>query len=95
MVAFIKQHGIEEIARIEKATGDEFTISKNSYVDEEKKKLHENYKNMLANKEVEIKIEKSKQQNAQRIDRMKKVNEILEALRTDLKKQTRAQMKGD
>jgi len=26
MVAFIKQHGIEEVQRIEKAAGDEFTI---------------------------------------------------------------------
>jgi vacuolar-type H+-ATPase subunit E/Vma4 len=29
MVAFIKQHGIEEVQRINKAAGDEFTIQKN------------------------------------------------------------------
>ena len=60
MVAFIRQHGDEEVLRIEKSAGDEFTIQKNSYVDEEKKKITENYKTMLANDEVKMKIDKSK-----------------------------------
>lgn len=34
MVQFIKQHGEEEVARIEKSTKDEFTIEKNQYLDE-------------------------------------------------------------
>ena len=56
MVQFIRQHGIEEVARIEKAMGDEFTIQKNQYVEEEKKKIMENFKNELANQEVRFKI---------------------------------------
>ena len=95
MVAFIKQHGIEEVARIEKSMGDEFTIQKNQYVEEEKKKITENYKNELANQEVRLKIEKSKQQNAQRIERMRKVNEIVEELRKELRGQIRSQLKQD
>ena len=40
---------------------DEFTIQKNTYIEEEKKKIGENFKNELANNEVRLKIEKSKQ----------------------------------
>ncbi len=64
MIAFINQHGEETVAKIKKQMGDEFTIQKNSYVEEEKKKITENYKNELANKEVALKIERSKEQNA-------------------------------
>ena len=85
MVAFIKQHGIEEVSRIEKSMGDEFTIQKNQYVEEEKKKITENYKNELANQEVRLKIEKSKLQNAARIERMRKVNEYVETLKKETK----------
>lgn len=95
MVAFIKQHGIEEVQRIEKAAGDEFTIQKNQYVDEEKKKISEDFKNKLANEEVRLKIEKSKQQNTARIDRMRKVNEYVETLRTNMKKQVREKLAND
>jgi len=95
MVAFIKQHGIEEVDRIKKAAGDEFTIQKNQYVDEEKKKISEDFKNKLANEEVRLKIEKSKQQNTARIDRMRKVNEYVETLRTNMKKQVREKLAND
>ena len=81
MVAFIEQHGKEEVMRIQKSMGDEFTIQKNNYVEEEKKKITENYKNELANQEVRMKIEKSKLQNMERIQKMRKVNEHVEELR--------------
>ena len=92
MVAFIKQHGIEEVQRIEKSMHDEFTIQKNQYIQEEKQKITENYKNELANQEVRLRIEKSKQQNAQRIQRMQKVNEYVEELRKELRTKLREQM---
>ena len=60
MVAFIVQHGKEEVASITKSMQDEFTIEKNSYLDEEKNKITENFKNELANAEVRLKIERSK-----------------------------------
>jgi len=81
MVQFIKQHGEEEVARIEKSTKDEFTIEKNQYLDEQKKIISENYKIELANEEVRMKIEQSKQQNDLRIQRMQKVNEYVEELK--------------
>jgi len=81
MVQFIKQHGEEEVARIEKSTKDEFTIERNQYLDEQKKIISENYKIELANEEVKMKIEQSKQQNDLRIQRMQKVNEYVEELK--------------
>ncbi len=67
MIAFIEEHGKETVAKIEKSMGDEFTIQKNQFVDDEKKKITENFKAEMSNQEVRLKIEKSKQQNAQRI----------------------------
>lgn len=95
MVAFIQQHGKEEVARIQKSMGDEFTIQKNNYVEEEKKKITENYKNELANQEVRLKIEKSKLQNMERIQKMRKVNEFIEDLRKDTRAQIRVKMNDD
>ena len=74
---------------------NEFTIEKNNYVAEEKIKITENFKNELGNQEVRLKIEKSKQQNASRIERMKKVNEIVEDLKNELKAKVRGSMKSD
>lgn len=95
MVAFIQQHGKEEVARIQKSMGDEFTIQKNNYVEEEKRKITENYKNELANQEVRLKIEKSKLQNMERIQKMRKVNEFIEDLRKDTRAQIRVKMNDD
>ena len=95
MVAFIKQHGKEEVDRIEKSMGDEFTIQKNQYVEEEKKKITENFKNELANQEVRLKIEKSKLQNTARIERMRKVNEYVDNLKQETKKALREKLNED
>ena len=40
---------------------DEFTIQKNQYIEEKKQEIHETLKNELANQEVKLKIEKSKE----------------------------------
>ena len=95
MVAFIRQHGEEEVAAINASADNEFIVQKNNYVSEEKIKISENFKNELDNQEVRLKIEKSKQQNAARIEKMRKVNEIVENLRTELKSKVRQEMKKD
>tara|TARA_B110001450_G_C17552991_1_gene453457 strand:- start:540 stop:911 length:372 start_codon:yes stop_codon:yes gene_type:complete len=95
MVAFIQQHGKEEVDRIEKAMGDEFTIQKNQYVEDEKKKIAETYKNQLSNQTVRLKIEKSKQQNMARIDKMRKVNEYVDQLKQAMKQEVREKLKND
>ena len=57
--------------------------------DEEKAKIDENFKNDLANKEVEMKIARSKEQNLARIERMKMVNELTESLKGEMKREFR------
>ena len=95
MVAFIHQHGIEEVARIKQSENNEYTSQKNNYVAAEKEKIEENFKNELANEEVRMKIEKSKAQNFARIERMRKVNEFVEQLRSELRQEIRSQMNSD
>lgn len=60
MIAFIKQHGEEEVNDIKQSSDTDFIISKNNYITEEKQKITENFKNELENQEVRLKIEKSK-----------------------------------
>jgi len=61
MVAFIEQHGKEEVARIEKTMQDDYTIGKNRYIADEKAKIAEDFKNKLDKEEMQMKIDKSKQ----------------------------------
>ena len=95
MISFIKQHGEEEVSAINTSADNEFIVQKNNFVSEEKVKITENFKNELENQEVRLKIEKSKQQNTARIEKMKRVNEIVETLRTDLKSKVRQEMMKD
>ena len=95
MIQFIERHGNEECERIEKQGQDEFTAVRNKYLAEEKKKIEENFANELANQTVRIKIEKSKEQNAQRINRMRKVNEHVEKLKAEMKEEIREKMRND
>lgn len=74
MVAFIQQHGEEEVARIKESTEHEFTIEHNKYIEEQKKIMDDQYKQDLQANEVRLKIEQSKKQNEVRIERMRVVN---------------------
>ena len=92
---FIKQHGDEEVSRIKESQEHEFTIEHNKYIEEQKKIMDDNYKAELQNEEVKLKIQQSKKQNEMRIERMRKVNEYVEELRTQTKAQIREKMKKD
>lgn len=78
MVQFIRQHGDEEVDRINKSAKDQFTIQKNNFVSIEKDKVLEGFRNDLNNQEVRMKIEKSKEQNEKRIMKMRKVNDYID-----------------
>ena len=45
MIQFIEQHGNETVEKINKQQADEFTIQKNSYVEEKKKEITDSLKN--------------------------------------------------
>jgi V-type H+-transporting ATPase subunit E len=80
MINFIRQHGAERVAAIERQAQDEFTIQKEKYIADEKENLIQFYKNKLAQDEIKLKIKKSAQQNQERIQKMKTVNGLIEKL---------------
>ncbi len=80
MVSFIRSHGEERVATIEKQTEEEFTIQKENYISEEKDKIAADFKDKLKRDEINLKIEKSKRENAQRIENMRKTNELIQKL---------------
>ena len=80
MVAFIRSHGDERVATITKQTEEEFTIQKEAFIAEEKDKIVTNIKERLRRDEINLKIEKSKKDNAQRIENMRKTNELIQKL---------------
>ena len=80
MVDFIRTHGEERVATIKKQTEEEFTIQKEAYIAEEKDKVIADYKEKLRKDEINLKIEKSKKENAQRIENMRKTNELIQKL---------------
>lgn len=81
MESFIQQKGMAEVNKIESEMDKEFSVMKAKYVEEEEKRIADNYKASLSNQTVKLKIEKSKQQNMARIERMRKVNEYVDQLR--------------
>ncbi len=85
MIAFIKTHGDERVSAIAKQTEDEFTIQKEKYIADEKERLIADYKNKLSQDEIRLKIQKSAEQNAQRIQKMKTVNQLIEKLQKEAK----------
>jgi V-type H+-transporting ATPase subunit E len=80
MVAFIRSHGEERVQMIAKQADDEFTIQKENYITEEKDKIANEFKDRLKKEEINLKIEKSKKENAKRIENMRKTNELIQKL---------------
>ena len=74
---------------------EQFTVQKNSYVDAEKQKISDSFKNDLANREVKMKIEKSKEQNERRIEKMRKVNDYIDQLTAATRTKVRENFAAD
>ena len=85
MIQFIKSHGDERVATITKQADDEFTIQKEKYIADEKDNLINFYKSKIATDEIKLKIQKSAEQNAARISKMKTLNTLVEKLCTESK----------
>ena len=61
---------------------NDFTIQSEKMIQAEKKRLHDQMLKDLAMAERDLKIQRSKEQNKARIDRMKKTNELVESLQS-------------
>jgi V-type H+-transporting ATPase subunit E len=95
MIKFIKAHGDERVAEIRRQANNDFTVGKEKTIEAEKKRLVEQYQKDLANAEVNFKIEKSALQNQQRIDKMRRINELVEGLQYDAKIKMHDKMSKD
>ncbi len=67
MIQFIRSHGDERVASINKQAEDEFTVQKENFIAEEKERLVADYKNKLQQDEIKLRIQKSAAENAARI----------------------------
>ena len=61
----------------------DFTVQSEKMIQEEKRRLHDQMLKDLQIAERDIKIEKSKQQNKERIQRMQRINELVESLQNE------------
>ena len=80
MVDFIRSQGEERAAAIYKQADDEFTVQMENYIAEEKDKIEADFKEKIRKDEINLKIEKSKRENAHRIENMRKTNELIQKL---------------
>lgn len=80
MVDFIRTHGHERVQAIEKMAEDEYTVQKENYIAEEKEKIINDYAERLRKDEINLKIERSKKENAMRIERMRTTNTLIQQL---------------
>lgn len=95
MIDFIRSHGRERVETINKQAQDEFTIQKEKYIAEEKERLTQEYKNRLQQDEIKLRIQKSAEQNALRIQKMKTVNTLVEKIYKEAKHKMVNKQKSD
>jgi V-type H+-transporting ATPase subunit E len=77
MVSFIRTHGHERVDTINKQASDEFTGQKEQYIAEEKERITAEIKERLRKDEINLKIDRSKQENLLRIEKMRTINELI------------------
>jgi V-type H+-transporting ATPase subunit E len=77
MVSFIRTHGHERVETINKQASEEFTVEKEKYIAEEKERISAEIKERLRKDEINLKIDRSKQENVLRIEKMRKTNELI------------------
>lgn len=95
MVQFIRSHGDERVATINKQAEDEYTVQKENYIAEEKERVSQDYKNRLIQDEIKLKIQRSAAENAARIQKMRTVNQLVEKIYQESKEKIVQNQKTD
>ena len=80
MIEFIKTQGKERVSQIYQQMDTDFTVQSEKMIQAEKKRLNDQMLKDLQIAERDMKIQRSKEQNKRRIDRMKMTNEKVESL---------------
>jgi len=95
MVEFIKKSGQERVKEIEQQADNDFNVGKEQHIEAEKKRLTENFANKLNNEEIRLKIAKSAEQNKERIERMIRIQEMVQNLLEKTKQALYEKMQED
>ena len=82
MIEFIRTQGKERVQQIHAQMDNDFTVQSEKMIQSEKKRLSDQMNKDLQIAERDMKIEKSKNQNKQRINRMRRTNELVESLQS-------------
>lgn len=80
MIEFIKTQGKERVSQIYQQMDTDFTVQSEKMIQAEKKRLNDQMLKDLQIAERDMKIQRSKEQNKRRIDRMRMTNEKVESL---------------
>ena len=95
MLDYIKNHGNENVTKIEKEMNEEFSKQKQVYINEEKERIVHEYKVKLQQDEIKLRIQKSSAENAARIQKMKTINQLIEKLYKEAKHKMINKQKAD
>ena len=95
MLDYIKNHGNENVTKIDKEMNEEFSKQKQVYINEEKERIVHEYKVKLQQDEIKLRIQKSSAENAARIQKMKTINQLIEKLYKEAKHKMINKQKAD
>ena len=83
MIEFIRTQGEERVNQIKQQMETDFTVQSEKMIQSEKKRLNDQMMKDLQIAERDMKIQRSKNQNKARIQRMKRTNELVESLQSE------------
>lgn len=85
MLKFIHKQGQDKADQIQAQTKEEFKKERESYIAAEQERITGEFNTRLAQDQIKLKIQKSANENAARIQKMKTVNSLIENLYKDAK----------
>lgn len=85
MLKFIHRQGQDKADQIVAQTKEEFKKERENFIKAEQERISEEFKTRRAQDEIKLKIQKSAQENAARIQKMKTVNSLIENLYKEAK----------
>ena len=85
MLKFLRRNGEDKIKGIEAQAKEEYESSRSAYIKEQQEVITNDYKNRIAQDDIKLKIQRSANENAARIQKMKSVNTLVEKIYKDSK----------
>ena len=95
MLKFLRKQGDDKMNGILRSADDECKRQKADYIEEERQRIIQDYKNRLAQDEIKLKIQRSATENVARITKMGTINSLIEKLYKDAKGKLVARQQSD